>query len=212
MRTEELINVLAAEASRRRLAPEPVLFAAVLVSVLLAGVAFAATIGVRPDFSSAAGDIRFLFKFVVTVAVALSALMLVRRALNPASSGTLPLAVLLAGPAILAAGVVVELWALPATGWSMAATGKNGLLCLTVIPALGIVPLGLIIGALRRGAPTRPGVAGFCAGILAGGIAATFYAANCTDDSPLFVATWYPVAIGMLAVVGAVLGQRFARW
>ena len=54
--------------------------------------------------------------------------------------------------------------------------------------------------------------AGFCAGLLAGGIAATFYAANCTDDSPLFVATWYPLAIGLLALLGAVLGGRFARW
>lgn len=58
----------------------------------------------------------------------------------------------------------------------------------------------------------RPGFAGFSAGILAGGIAATLYAANCADDSPLFVATWYPIAIGALALLGVALGQRFARW
>lgn len=212
MRTEELIDILAADASKRRWAPEPILFATVLLSILVAGVIFASFIGVRPDISSAATSTRFLSKFVVTVAVALSALVLVRRALSPVTSDRLPLAVLLAGPAILAVGVVAEFWTLPAAGWSMAATGKNGLLCLTVIPALGIVPLGLIIAALRQGAPTRPGLAGFCAGILAGGIAATFYAANCTDDSPLFVATWYPIAIGALAVVGGLLGHRFARW
>ena len=84
----------------------------------------------------------------------------------------------------------------------MSAVGKNGMLCLTVIPALGIVPLGLVLWALRQGAPTRPGLAGVFAGLLAGGIAATFYAANCTDDSPLFVALWYPLAIAMLAIVG----------
>lgn len=212
MRTEELIEDLAAEASKRRWAPEPTLFVAVLLSVLVAGIVFAAFIGVRPDISSAATSIKFLSKFAVTVAIALSALVLVRRSLGPVTSERLPLGVLLAGPAILAASVAIEFWTLPATGWSMAATGKNGLLCLTVIPALGIVPLGLIVAALRRGAPTRPGLAGFCAGILAGGIAATLYAANCTDDSPLFVATWYPIAIGVLAVVGSLLGHRFARW
>jgi hypothetical protein len=120
--------------------------------------------------------------------------------------------VLLAGPALLGLGVVAELWSLDQAGWSMAASGKNSFLCLTVIPALGIIPLGLIIAALRQGAPTRPGIAGLCAGILAGGIAATLYAANCTDDSPLFVATWYPIAIGALALLGAALGHRFARW
>jgi hypothetical protein len=66
--------------------------------------------------------------------------------------------------------------------------------------------------ALRQGAPTRPGVAGAAAGLLAGGIAATFYAAHCTDDSPLFVATWYTLAIGALALLGAAVGQRFLRW
>jgi hypothetical protein len=212
MKTEELIRVLSAEASTRRSAPEPVLYLAALLSVVVAGALLTMTMGVRPAFSAALGDVRFLFKFVVTIAVGLSAFVLVRRALNPVSSETLPLAVLLVGPAILAVGVGVELWALPSAGRSMAATGKNSLLCLTVIPALGIVPLGLILGALRLGAPTRPGLAGFCAGVLAGGIAATFYAANCSDDSPLFVATWYPLAIGVLAVLGAALGHRFARW
>jgi hypothetical protein len=212
MKTEELIEVLSAGVSNRRPAPEPALYAAAALSVVVAGVALTLTMGLRPDFSAAVGDIRFLFKFVFTIAVGLSAFALVRRALNPVSSEKLPLGVLLVGPAILAVGVGVELLALPAAGWSMAAAGKNGLLCLTVIPALGIVPLGLIIGALRRGAPTRPGLAGFCAGVLAGGIAATFYAANCTDDSPLFVATWYPIAIGALAVTGTLLGRRFARW
>jgi hypothetical protein len=50
------------------------------------------------------------------------------------------------------------------------------------------------------------------AGLLAGGIAATFYAAHCTDDSPFFVATWYPIAIAMLTACGLVLGRRFCRW
>ena len=39
------------------------------------------------------------------------------------------------------------------------------------------------------GVPTRPALAGAVAGLLAGGLAASFYAAHCTDDSPLFVTT-----------------------
>lgn len=212
MKTDELIEVLAADLPKRREGPEPILRLAMLASVILAGSIFAATIGVRPDISSAMISPRFLFKFAVTITVAASAFALVRQSLYPETSSRLPLPLLLTGPALLALGVGTELWSLDEAAWGMAALGKNWYLCLTVIPALGVVPLGLIIAALRRGAPTRPGLAGFCAGILAGGIAATLYAANCTDDSPLFVATWYPIAIGALALLGSVLGHLFARW
>ncbi|MGA7427255.1 MAG: NrsF family protein, partial [Rhodoplanes sp.] len=33
-----------------------------------------------------------------------------------------------------------------------------------------------------------------------------------TDDSPLFVATWYSLAITLVVAVGAVLGPRVLRW
>ncbi|MEQ1524980.1 MAG: NrsF family protein, partial [Aestuariivirga sp.] len=64
----------------------------------------------------------------------------------------------------------------------------------------------------RHGAPPRPVSAGAVAGLLAGGIAATFYAAQCNDDSPLFVAVWYTLAIASLAAIGAVGARQFARW
>ncbi|MDP9812634.1 hypothetical protein J2W42_005504 [Rhizobium tibeticum] len=80
------------------------------------------------------------------------------------------------------------------------------------IPLIGLGPLAVFLAALRHGAPTRPRLAGAVAGLLAGGIAATFYAAHCTDDSPLFVATWYSIAIAGLAALGSVLGRRVARW
>jgi hypothetical protein len=55
-------------------------------------------------------------------------------------------------------------------------------------------------------------LAGAVAGLAAGGIAATLYAAHCTDDSPLFVATWYTLAIAILTGTGAFAGRVFARW
>jgi hypothetical protein len=65
---------------------------------------------------------------------------------------------------------------------------------------------------LRHGAPSRPTLAGAVAGLAAGGLAATFYAAHCTDDSPLFVATWYTIAIAVLTLLGALGASRIARW
>ena len=75
--------------------------------------------------------------------------------------------------------------------------------------------LPLLAGALfglRHGAPTRPAVAGAIAGMLSAGFAATLYASHCTDDSPLFVATWYTVATALVAAVGALAGSRLLRF
>ncbi|MFN5716104.1 MAG: DUF1109 domain-containing protein, partial [Bradyrhizobium sp.] len=90
--------------------------------------------------------------------------------------------------------------------------GKNSMACMTAIPAMS---LPLLIGALyglRQGAPARPAVAGAVAGLLSAGLAATVYASHCTDDSPLFVATWYTLATAIVASVGALMGKRALRY
>lgn len=101
---------------------------------------------------------------------------------------------------------------MPASAWPARLVGSNGLVCLTFIPLLGLGPLALLLLALRHGAPSQPTLAGAVAGLAAGGIAATFYAAHCTDDSPLFVATWYTAAIAILVFLGWVGARRFVRW
>lgn len=115
-------------------------------------------------------------------------------------------------PALIAMAVVVELVLLPPEIWPTNAVGANSLVCLTYITLIGIGPLGIFLLAVRHGATTRPALAGAVAGLLAGGIAATFYAAQCTDDSPLFVAIWYTLAISILALIGGAVAYRFCRW
>ena len=112
----------------------------------------------------------------------------------------------------MVAALIVELAVVPSSLWATRLVGSNVVLCLTFIPLIGIGPLAIFLAALRFGAPTRPRVAGAVAGLLAGGLAATFYAAHCFDDLPLFVATWYPLAIVGLACLGALAAPRVARW
>src|SRR3546814_3801408 len=87
-------------------------------------------------------------------------------------------------PALIAVAVIVELFLLPPDTWSAKLVGTNSMVCLTFVLLIGIGPLAVFLLALRHGAPARPALAGAVAGLLAGGIAATFYAAPCTDDSP----------------------------
>jgi len=212
MKTSNLITALAADAARPVVPQSRYWLAAALAAVVVAAIVFFATIGPRPDIAAAAGTPRFLFKFVVTLALAGSALFVLDRLARPGAARRGSLGWLLAAPALLAAAIGVELLTQPEAQWQMLAVGKNSVVCLTYIPVIGIGPLALFILALRRGAPTRPGLAGLVAGFVAGGIAATLYAAHCTDDSPLFVATWYTLAVAMLGAAGGVAGRLFVRW
>jgi hypothetical protein len=90
--------------------------------------------------------------------------------------------------------------------------GQNSRVCMTAIPAMSLPLLAAALVGLRHGAPTRPALAGAIAGLLSAGLAATFYAAHCTDDSPLFVATWYTIATALVTSVGALAGARVLRF
>jgi hypothetical protein len=212
MKTDDLINALAADNRTVKAPPGRSLMIASALAVLAAGTLLMLTMGVRPDFAAALATVRFPFKFVVTIALAATTAFVFWGSLFPAVSRRPPFQLLLIAPAILLLGVVAELIALPPDAWLMSAQGKNAVLCLTVIPALGAVPLALMLWVIRQGATTQPVFSGLCAGLLAGAIAATFYAANCTDDSPLFVAVWYPIAIATMGAIGAILGRKVSRW
>jgi hypothetical protein len=90
--------------------------------------------------------------------------------------------------------------------------GNNSKVCLIAIPLLSLPPLAAALIGLRHGAPARPAVAGAVAGLAAAGLAATLYASHCTDDSPLFVATWYTVATALVTAIGAFIGSRVLRF
>jgi hypothetical protein len=48
--------------------------------------------------------------------------------------------------------------------------------------------------------------------MLSAGLAATLYASHCTDDSPLFVATWYTLSTALVTMIGALAGSRLLRF
>lgn len=211
MKTDDLINLLAQDAPVRTRIGK-VLAMAVIAGILISGGIFFAGIGFRADIGSAMETARFLFKFVVTIALAATACAVVFRIGRPGVSLRVWGWALLAAPLLALAAAAVEMAVMPADSWGARMIGHNARFCLTLIPLLSIGPLACFLFALRHGAPERPGLAGAVAGLAASGIAATFYASNCTDDSPLFVLLWYPIAIAMVTAVGFVLGQRILRW
>jgi hypothetical protein len=113
---------------------------------------------------------------------------------------------------ILAAGIASEMMLPQRVPMMTRLIGSNSRICMTAIPLLSLPLLaGALIG-LRHGAPSRPALAGALAGLLSAGLAATLYASHCTDDSPLFVATWYSIAAALVTAVGALAGSRVLRF
>jgi hypothetical protein len=212
METDELIKALAADTRRSGMSMNVAWSGATLAAVVVAATVFFILLGPRIDIVDAAQTVRFLFKFAVTITLAASAFGVLHFLSRPEADARRSLPRLAVAPALLAAGIVAELVVSSSGTWSARLVGTNSLMCLTFIPSIGIGPLALFLFVLRHGAPSRPALAGAMAGLAAGGIAATFYAAHCTDDSPLFVATWYTIAIAALALLGAVGAHRFMRW
>lgn len=212
MRTEDLIKALDADARGKALPMSSAWWMAAAVAAAIAASVFWLTIGPRPDLMPAMHTMRFLSKFVFTITLAASAFALVRALSVPGASTAGAAAWMAAAPLLVAVAVVLELFAVPEAQWGTRLVGSNMMICLVFIPLIGIGPLAVFLWMLRYGAPTRPVLAGAVAGLLAGGLAATFYAAHCFDDSPLFVATWYTIAIIFLAGLGALGGRFVVRW
>lgn len=212
MDTDELIDALVAD-TRRAAAPLSIVWwRAAGCAIVLAAAVFFATVGPRPDIAAVAAAPLFVFKLVVTITLAASSFGVVRVLSRPGDTLSKAARYLTAVPALLVTGVVIELFLSPADTWLVKIVGTNNIASLSYIALIGVGPLAIFLLALRQAAPTRPRFAGAVAGLLSGGIASTLYAFRCTDDSLLFVATWYPLAIGGLALVGAVSADRFARW
>ena len=211
MRTDQLIRTLAADNAYRARPVGLVLALALLAAAPVSLALFFAELGVRPDVMTAMRNPFFDLKFAVTLALAISAIAVSLHLSRPEASlhGFVWLLLIPAG--LLVAGISGEMMMPQRLPMMTRLVGSNSKVCLTAIPAMSLPLLAAALFGLRRGAPTRPAVAGAVAGLLSAGLAATLYASHCTDDSPLFVVTWYTLATALVTAIGALAGSRVLR-
>lgn len=212
MRTDQLIAALVADARHERRSAGRL--ARLLVPLSLAAVCagFLTYLRIRPDLLSDAVWPSVGAKVVAATLLATVALRLSLLLGEPGrGKGRWPGALLLV-PALLLLALSVELAITGMDGWQDRLVGQNQLRCLIVIPLLSLLPLLGLLVALRQGAVTRPLLAGAVSGLAGTGMGAVFYSLNCTDDSMLFVLTWYTLSALIVAVAGAALGRLLLRW
>jgi hypothetical protein len=212
MKTDRLIHVLAADAGPSQGPVGAGLALALMLAAPFSIALFMMILGVRADVMSAMHNPFFDLKFVVTLSLAIAAITISLHLARPEASPSGWLWLLLIPVVLVALGIGAETMMPHRRPWLMRLIGNNALACTLSIP---LFALPLLIGALlalRRGAPSRPALTGAIAGLVSAGLGATLYASHCTDDSPLFVATWYSLAFAFVAGVGALAGRRLLRY
>ncbi|MCB4767637.1 DUF1109 domain-containing protein [Ancylobacter sp. Lp-2] len=211
MKTDDLIRGLAADAQRQR-SLESGLALALAAGLAGAVALFAMMLAPRQGMPGLLMEPRVLMKFVVSLSLAAVSVWLALRLVRPGADAR-PSAWALAVPGgVLAVGVAAELLVTPAQGWMPGLVGHNAVFCLSLVTLMGAPVLAATLFALKRGAPEHPAWAGAAGGALAGSLGAALYALHCVDDSPLFVLTWYGLAIGFMTAAGALIGRRTLSW
>jgi hypothetical protein len=212
METDQLIRTLAADNAHRVRPVGVALALSLLAAAPVSAAVFFAALGVRPDVMTAMHNPFFDLKFLVTLALAISAIVVSLHLSRPEVSlhgwGWL----LLIPFGFLVAGIAGEMMMPQRLPMMTRLIGNNSRACMMAIPVMALPLLAAALIGLRHGAPARPAVAGAVAGLLSAGLAATLYASHCTDDSPLFVVTWYSIATAFVAAVGALAGSRVLRF
>ena len=212
METEQLIQTLAADNPHRARPVGFVLALALLAAAPVSLAMFLMTLGVRPDVMTAMHNPFFDLKFLITLALAISAIAVGLHLSRPEASLSDRGWLLLLPIGIVAAGIVGEMMIPQRLPMMTRLVGHNSRVCTVAITLLSLPLLaGALIG-LRHGAPARPALAGAIAGLISAGFAATLYASHCTDDSPLFVMTWYSIATAVVTGAGALIGSKVLRF
>ena len=192
-------------------------------SAMLAGAALAALVTVvalallwlrpRADLGpELAANYVFVLKFIFTLGVVASAMPILRDLSTPGRR--------LGWHSLLAAMpfVIIALFAIfetarfPSRPWSHHVGDGNWFDCLWQIPALALPAFAILTLGVRTLAPTNLMRTGTFLGLVAGGLGAIGYALHCHDDSIAFVAISYTLAIGEMALLGALAGPRVLRW
>ena len=206
--TDDLIRSLASAAGAGRSASLRFAFAVTgAASLACALLLVFSVIGIRHDFADMAVRMPFAFKLAYTGSLVVGASVV---ALYAATPGASPTALYALSPAVilLAIGLIFDPTAFPIMGRTNTAVA----FCVSSILFLSLPAMILTFLAMRKGAPTRPVIAGAVTGLLSASVGAMAYTLACKNDGTAFVAIWYTAACAIMAFVGAIVGRRVLRW
>jgi hypothetical protein len=213
VKTEELIALLASDATplvarggRQRFQT------ALLLGGLGALVVMQLGYGVRHDLAHALALPMFWVKLAFPLGVVIPALVLTFRLAHP---GTRLGRVWMLLPLPWLVVAAMALWVVlnaPTADRLPLLLGQTWVSCAFSIALISTPVLVGVLWAVKGLAPTRPALAGACAGLASGAAGALVYALHCTELQAPFLAIWYLLGMLIPAGVGALLSNRLLRW
>jgi hypothetical protein len=211
--TDDLIARLSADLKPvRPMALQRLLIGATIASTVVAIIAMNMWLGMRPDLDAAMSTMNFWTKFGYTLSVALLGGVATMALARPDGRIHWPWFAALGLLALLMIGAFSQLARAEPDEMMPLIIGGTALVCPWRIVVLGLPVLLAAILALRRMAPANPTLAGFAAGIMAGGTGAWVYSFACAENGMMFLALWYTLGILIVGALGAVLGRFLLRW
>ena len=167
---------------------------------------------VRPDIAEAVRLPMFWMKLAFPAMLVAGALLATVRLSRPgAQLGRVPAAI--AAP-VLAVWMVAAMVLLSAAPGERQALffGETWIYCTLMIAALAVPLFVTALWAMNGLAPTRLGLSGAAAGLLAGAGGALVYALHCPEMAAPFLAIWYVLGMSIPTAVGAAIGPLILRW
>jgi len=168
--------------------------------------------GLRQDLGSAVVLPMFWLKVALPLAVAVPALVLTARLGRPGvPAGRLWLALPVPWLVLTGLALLVLVNAEPQDRLALV-LGSSWMSCALNITLVSSPSFVGVLWALHGMAPTRPALAGACAGLLAASLGTLVYALHCPEMQAPFLAVWYVLGLSIPTVAGALLGPRLLRW
>jgi hypothetical protein len=213
MKTDDLIAMLASgvtpvdtHAARKRFQTALVWGVIGALGLMLAGY------GLRRDLAQAAGLPMFWVKLAFPLAIAIPAVLLTLRLSRPGMQvGKAWMALPLPWLFIAAMAVATLANANPDERLPLL-LGKTWLSCAFSIAWVSAPVLVGMLWAVKGMAPTRPALAGACAGLASAATGAVVYALHCPEMQAPFLAVWYMLGMLIPTAVGGILGLWLLRW
>lgn len=213
MKTTDLIDRLTAELQPSR--PGAALRRLLLgtgVGTALSGAAVLGVFGTPFAAVAETGIPAFTMKLCFAIALAAIAGILLYISGHPGQHVRRRLVWLALPPLLVASTALIELANLPPNLRDAALFGSTWQTCVVTVSLVSLPVFAGIVWGFGRLAPTQLKLAGFLAGLVAGGVAAVLYALYCPETTATFLVSWYSLGIILAGGIGALAGPRLLRW
>jgi len=183
-----------------------------LLAAAISALAVVAAFGIRPDVLAGRFDPVYLIAtglfLVLGIAAAVTVIVMSRPQVGTDHSGWVWAAAMVA--LLPVAALIVSFG-----GGSDILSRESiahGLECLMVGGGASLLVFAILVGWLRKGAPTAPDRAGLLTGIAAGSLGIFAFSLHCADNDIVHIGLWHSGVVLLMAGLGRALVPPMVRW